>query len=158
MYGLALCAIFNSSQLEASLLQSASSSTNGDSSCFKAFHLLRALLVKLFDDFQHRQDQVADSLLVSSYRYLCGYGDSLLYDPKLYRLVNQLMRKLFKRLVAEMSKLGVKLVYGDFNRLIIATGKQDVAAAKEYIEFILMAVSNVEMFRYLEVSDSWMCV
>jgi DNA polymerase epsilon subunit 1 len=48
-----------------------------------------------------------------------------LHDPVLFRVVQQLMAKVFARLVAELRRLGAHVVFGDFGRLIVATGKQD---------------------------------
>ena len=63
-------------------------------------------------------------MLTSFYRYLCGYGDTLLYDPLLHRYITTLMNKLFKRLIGELKRLGIEIIYADFNRIIIHTNKQ----------------------------------
>lgn len=96
-------------------------------------------------------DPIADGLLTGFYRYLCGYGDALLFDPLIHRQVNHLMVKLFQRLIYELRKLGTMIIFADFNRIVIDTKKESYEAAKEYIDFILLAIQNTESFAYLEV-------
>ena len=99
----------------------------------------------------HRNDPIAHSLLTTLYRYLCGYGDALLKDPALHRVVYILMSKLFKRLMGQLRKLGTEIVHANFSRVIINTKKHDQLAAAEYVEFILTALRSNNMFTYLEV-------
>jgi hypothetical protein len=74
-------------------------------------------------DVQIKGDPISDSILTALYRYLCGYGDGLLTDRALHRVVYGLMTKLFKRLISALKKLGTKIVYADFSRIIIHTDK-----------------------------------
>lgn len=66
---------------------------------------------------------IADSILTAVYRYLCGYGNGLLSDPLLHRVIYGLMTKLFQKLVGALRKLGTRVVYADFGRIIISTDK-----------------------------------
>ncbi len=81
-------------------------------------------------------DVISDSLLTALYRYLCGFGDALLFDPLLHRLVNVLMNKLFKRLISELRKLGVKIVYADFNRIIVDANKEVTLSIYIYLLYL----------------------
>ena len=85
-------------------------------------------------------DVISDSLLTALYRYLCGFGDALLFDPLLHRLVNVLMNKLFKRLISELRKLGVKIVYADFNRIIVDTNKEVMLYIYILIIFVYLSI------------------
>lgn len=85
-------------------------------------------------------------------RYLCGYGDALLRDPTLHQVIYGLMIKLFKRLVSALKKLGTRVVYADFTRIIVHTDKEDLPSAREYIDFVLGAVCSRELFSFLEIS------
>lgn len=114
--------------------------------------LLKAIVAKWYDDMSRRDDPIAHSLLTTLYRYLCGYGDALLKDPALHRVVYILMSKLFKRLMGQLRKLGTEIVHANFSRVIINTKKHDQLAASEYVEFILSALRSNSMFSYLEVS------
>ena len=68
-------------------------------------------------------ESISDGLLTSVYRYLCGYGNGLLTDPALHRVVYNLMIKLFKKLISGLVKMGTKVVHADFGRIIICTNK-----------------------------------
>ena len=63
------------------------------------------------------------------------------------------MIKLFKRLIVELKKLNVVIIYASFNKIIIsATNKHDIPAAEEYIQFIIDTILQKDLFVNLEVS------
>jgi hypothetical protein len=88
-------------------------------------------------------DPVSDSLLTSLYRYLCGYGDALLQDAMLFRLVHSLMAKLFRRLIGELRRLGTQIIYADFNRIVIHTNKQVLYCTVVIIAIIAIVIAVV---------------
>jgi DNA polymerase epsilon subunit 1 len=96
-------------------------------------------------------DAVCESILFALYRYLCGYGDALLHDPLLHRIVYLLMSKLFKKLIAQLRKLGVRIIHASFSRILVHTNKYDMDSAKEYIDFIISTISSNELFSLMEV-------
>jgi DNA polymerase epsilon subunit 1 len=162
LYGLSICAILSSIALDSEGLisetttgqsDSASSSYSSDTSCTRAFNLLKAVVTKWMHDMEVSANPISDSLLLNLYRYLCGYGESLLKDPSLHRVVYGLMTKLFKKLISEFKKLGVQVIYADFERIIVHTNKYDMESAKEYIEFITNAVINNDVFASLTISS-----
>ncbi|CAM9929267.1 unnamed protein product, partial [Sphacelaria rigidula] len=59
---------------------------------------------------------------------------------------------LFCRLVAELCRLGACVVSASFNKVIIATNKSDVAAARDYCKFVVSTVTSRELFSCLRVS------
>ena len=75
---------------------------NSHTYCYLLYYyisLLKSIVAKWYDDMVTRDDAISNSLLTTLYRYLCGYGDSLLQDTALHRVVYNLMTKLFKRLI-----------------------------------------------------------
>ncbi len=58
-----------------------------------------------------------DMLLGHFYRWISS-PHSKLYDPCLHRLVHSLMKKVFWQLIAEMKKLGSKIVFANFNKVL----------------------------------------
>lgn len=121
---------------------------------FKFFYsVLKGLVAKCVEEVRRKQDKLADSLLMSCYRYLCGYGNGMLSDPLLHRVVYSLMIKLFWKLVASLRSLGVKLVFANFHRMIIATNHNNIDSAKEYVDFILQAIRAKDSFSFLDVSN-----
>jgi DNA polymerase epsilon subunit 1 len=59
------------------------------------------------------------------------------------------MTKLFKRLVSALKKLGTKIIYADFSRIIIHTDKEDLSSAQDYIAFLLQTIGGRDIFRYI---------
>lgn len=47
----------------------------------------------------------------------------MLSDPLLHKVIYGLMTKLFQKLLGGLRKLGTKIVYADFGRIIISTNK-----------------------------------
>jgi DNA polymerase epsilon subunit 1 len=179
IFGLAVCAIMSAGLLDAEGLSavsvarsnpgvgafgkgfeegagaaaSTSASISSDASVARAFNLLKAITTKWLDDVQQRGDPISDSIITALYRYLCGYGNALLRDPALHRVVYGLMVKLFRRIVSALKKLGTKVIYADFSRVIIHTDKYDLASAREYVDFIVAAFGSREMFANLSVTS-----
>ena len=153
-----ICSILSSGLLDAEGLTAAAppgGSEGGgysDASSSRAFNLLKALITKWYDDAVYRDDPIADNLLQSKslYRYLCGYGNSLLSDPSLHRVVYGLMTRLFKRLVADLKKLGAKIVYADFHKIVVHTKRHDLAAAREYARYVIDTLLTKDLYQYLD--------
>lgn len=132
---------------------STSAAAFSDQGCFKAFGVLKSIVAQCVDEVTRRGDAIADGVLTAIYRYLCGYGNGLLTDPQLHRLVYSYMVKLFAKLLQTFQQLGTQVIHADFNRIIIATkASYDLAHAEEYVDFILSAVSMKKTFSFLQLS------
>lgn len=103
------------------------------------------------EEVTRRGERLADGVLTAVYRYLCGFGSGLLSDPLLHRVVYGFMVKLFWKLMMCLKSFGSQIVYADFNRIIIATNRDTLDAAHEYVDFILSAVAKKDTFAYLQV-------
>jgi DNA polymerase epsilon subunit 1 len=55
---------------------------------------------------------------------------------------NQIMQKVFALLLLELRKLRASIVFADFSRIIIATGKYNMAAAQGYCEYLLKTLKS----------------
>lgn len=58
----------------------------------------------------------------------------------------QVMQKVYALLLAELRKLGATIVFSDFSRIIIATGKHHVTAAQGYCEYLLKTLKSRYFF------------
>lgn len=176
LFDLAVCAIMSSGVLDAQGLTAITTNKGGggnpeeegaetggtggaaifsDSSCARAFHLLKALVTKWIDDvIREGEHSISYGILLALYRYLCGFGDALLYDPALHRVVHGLMTKLFRRLVGEIQKLGAQIIYADFSRIIIHTSKNDLKSATEYVTYLVNAIRSKDTFFYINLTPS----
>lgn len=122
-------------------------------SCQEAFRLLRVLVTTLFKDLLASRNKFADHALQQIYRWLCAPG-ALSFDPALQALVKRLMEKLFLQLLAELRRLGAQVVYADFSRIVLSTGKHRVRDAQTYVQFVLQTVLSNELFQVLSFTPA----
>ncbi|KAJ1982312.1 DNA polymerase epsilon catalytic subunit [Dimargaris xerosporica] len=85
------------------------------------------------------------------YRWL-SHPSSKLYDPCLYGLVQGLMRKVFLQLLAELRRLGVTVVYANFQKIIVATTKATRTSAAAYTQYLLRTVSRQPLFDQIDLN------
>ncbi|TYZ50827.1 hypothetical protein PybrP1_003159 [[Pythium] brassicae (nom. inval.)] len=117
----------------------------------EAFRLLRVLVTTLFKDLLASRNKFADHLLQQFYRWVSS-PEALCYDPALHALVRRLMEKLFLQLLAELRRLGCRVVYADVSgRLVLSTGKPDVQSAQTHVAFVLQTVLANELFQVLSL-------
>lgn len=70
----------------------------------------------------------SDALLTNLWRWLCSPAAKLACAG-LQRTVTALMRKTLAQLVADLRRLGARVVAADAHSLILATGKHNLTAA-----------------------------
>lgn len=70
----------------------------------------------------------------------------------------KVMQKVFALLLVEFRKLGAAIVFANFSKIIIDTGKSDLYAAKAYCDSLLKTLQTrlVSNFRFLRVVI-WSC-
>ena len=96
----------------------------------------------------------ADMLLMHFYRWLrCGSA-SKLHDPCLFKLIHGMMRKVFFQLLAEFRRLGAKVIYATFNKIIVGTNKHSVPNATAYVDYVLRSVKKQQLFAWLELQPT----
>lgn len=52
------------------------------------------------------------------------------------------MQKVFALLLAELRKLGASIVFANFSKIIVDTGKYDLSAAKAYCDSLLRTLQS----------------
>ncbi|CAM9190271.1 unnamed protein product [Chrysoparadoxa australica] len=114
------------------------------------FRILKALVTNWLGDVSRSGNPHADALLVHFYRWLAA-RQSLMHDPALHRLVHSLMHKVFTRFVGELQRLGARVIYADFTKVIVATERTDLASAKEYADFVVRTLTSRDLFACLQV-------
>ncbi|XP_020973385.1 DNA polymerase epsilon catalytic subunit A isoform X2 [Arachis ipaensis] len=110
-------------------------------SCTHAFRILKQLIQRCLADAVTSQNTYADAMLQHLYRWLCS-PQSKLHDPALHQLLHKVMQKVFAMLLAEFRKLGATIVFANFSKIIIDTGKYDLAAAKAYCDSLLRTIQS----------------
>jgi len=119
-------------------------------SCAPAFQVLKHMVQGWLSDAVSSGNVFADCLLQHLYRWLCS-PLSKLHDPALHRILHKVMQKVYALLLAELRKLGATIVFADFSRIIIATGKFQVPAAQGYCEYLLKTIKTRELFEWIDL-------
>lgn len=125
--------------------------------CSAAFRIMRSMVNNWLREVAIHRNVFADFQIVHFYRWVRS-SQSLLYDPALRRHLNNLMRKIFLQIIAEFQRLNAQIIYADFNRIILNSGKKTIVDAITYVEYIVQSIRNKEMFHsinltYQQVSD-----
>lgn len=119
--------------------------------CEEPFRFLRALVADWIGDVANHSSAHADMLLVGFYRWLCA-RTSLLYFPALRHVCIELMRRVHARLVAELRRLGMRVVHASFHKLVLATPKSSIREGKEHLDFVARTLAARPVFRYLALA------
>lgn len=120
------------------------------SSCGLAFRVLKQLIQRCISDAVTSGNVFADAILQHLYRWLCS-PQSKLHDPALHRTLHKVMQKVFALLLAELRKLGATIVFADFSKIIIDTGKYDLSSAQAYCDSLLKALQTRDLFEWIEL-------
>ncbi|KAJ3675811.1 hypothetical protein LUZ60_004853 [Juncus effusus] len=120
------------------------------SSCRPAFLVLKQLIQRCVTDAVSSGNLFADAILQHLYRWICS-PSSKLHDPALHRTLHNVMKKVFALLLAELKKLGANIVFANFSKIIIDTGKIDLPSAHAYIECMLKTLQTRDLFEWIEL-------
>ncbi|PSR89873.1 DNA polymerase epsilon catalytic subunit A like [Actinidia chinensis var. chinensis] len=119
-------------------------------SCAPAFRVLKQLIQRCLADALTSGNVFADAILQHLYRWLCS-PQSKLHDPALHRMLHKVMQKVFALLLAEFRKLGATIIFANFSKVIIDTGKSDLSAAKAYCDCLLKTLQTRDLFEWIEL-------
>lgn len=121
------------------------------SQCAGAFRILRQMVSAFMKDVAVYQNIFADQQLSHLFRWLKD-PHSLLYEPSLKRILDNLISKMFNQLVAEFQRLGSHVVYASLSRIIVCTKRKSVEDASAYVEFVVNSMRNKELFHSIDFS------
>eukprot|EP01063_Lacrimia_lanifica_P008309 TRINITY_DN15377_c0_g2_i1.p1 TRINITY_DN15377_c0_g2~~TRINITY_DN15377_c0_g2_i1.p1 ORF type:complete len:2306 (+),score=889.51 TRINITY_DN15377_c0_g2_i1:71-6988(+) len=116
-----------------------------DTSISQHFYLLREVVWTMYNQAM-LQNLCADNLISDLCRWLKARS-SLLYDPQLTIYVWNLTKQLFGRLLTRLTKLGCKVVYGDFHRLLLASPKSAFKECATFTNYLLTALRDQIIFK-----------
>ncbi|PWA95928.1 DNA polymerase epsilon catalytic subunit [Artemisia annua] len=119
-------------------------------SCSSAFRVLKQLIQRCLADAVSSGNIYADAMLQHLYRWLCS-PRSKLHDPALHRMLHKVMQKVFALLIAEFRKLGATIVFANFSKIILDTGKSDLFAAQAYCDSLLKTIQTRDLFEWIEL-------
>ncbi|XP_050220537.1 DNA polymerase epsilon catalytic subunit A-like isoform X2 [Mercurialis annua] len=115
-----------------------------------ALRVLKQLIQRCLADAVTSGSVFADAILQHLYRWLCS-PQSKLHDPALHRILHKVMQKVFALLLAEFRKLGATIIFANFSKVIIDTGKLSLSAAKAYCDSLLKTLQTRELFEWIEL-------
>uniref|UniRef100_A0ACD5XVC0 Uncharacterized protein n=1 Tax=Avena sativa TaxID=4498 RepID=A0ACD5XVC0_AVESA len=123
---------------------------NDASLCLPAFQVLKQLIQRCISDAVSSGNVFADAILQHLYRWLCS-PRSKLHDPALHRLLHNVMKKVFALLLTEFRKLGANVIFANFSKIIIDTGKVDLPSARAYCDSLLKTLQTRDLFEWIEL-------
>ncbi|CAI0398250.1 unnamed protein product [Linum tenue] len=115
-----------------------------------ALRVLKQLVQRCLADAVTSGNVFADALLQHLYRWLCS-PQSKLHDPALHHILYRVMQKVFALLLAEFRKLGATIIFANFSKIIIDTGKLSISTAKAYCDSLLKTLQTRELFEWIEL-------
>ncbi|XP_052865449.1 DNA polymerase epsilon catalytic subunit 1 [Anopheles cruzii] len=119
--------------------------------CGQAFRVMRLLVNAWLREVSINHNVFADFQIIHFYRWVRS-SRALLYDPALRRALNTLMRKMFLQIVAEFRRMKADIIYADFNRIVIDTGKRTAADAIGYTDYVVQNIRHRELFHSVSLS------
>lgn len=124
--------------------------------CAGAFRVLRTMVAGWVRDVLQYKNVFADNQIVNFYRWL-RCPQSLLYEPAIKQILNNLMKKMFAQIIFEYQKLGAIVVYASYNRIILSTKRRTVEDALAYAEYVNGCIQGKEIFHglQLELAGCW---
>ncbi|XP_053674267.1 DNA polymerase epsilon catalytic subunit 1 [Anopheles nili] len=119
--------------------------------CSQAFRIMRTMVNTWLREVSVNRNVFSDFQIIHFYRWVRS-SRALLYDPALRRALNTIMRKLFLQIVAEFRRMKAEIIYADFNRIVIDTGKRTIVDAISYTDFVVQNIRNRELFHSVSLS------
>ncbi|KAL0812788.1 hypothetical protein Bca101_069231 [Brassica carinata] len=131
----------------------ANSSFDETTGCAQAFRVLKQLIHSCLTDVCKSRNIYADSILQRLSWWLCS-PCSKLHDPALHLMLHKVMQKVFALLLTDLRRLGATIIFADFSKIVIDTGKFDLSAAKAYCDSLLTAVGNSDIFEWISLEPA----
>lgn len=119
--------------------------------CSAAFRVMRTMVNGWLREVTINRNVYSDFQITHFYRWLRSTS-SFLYDPALRRSLNTLMRKLFLQIISEFKRLGVDIIYADFTKVILNSGKKSVLDGISYADYVCQSIRNKELFHSVHLS------
>ncbi|KND02716.1 DNA polymerase epsilon catalytic subunit [Spizellomyces punctatus DAOM BR117] len=123
--------------------------SNGDELSPLTFSILKSMVMGWADDVR-RRNRLASYMLEHLYRWITSPA-SRMFDPVLHTIIHSLMRRVFVELMSEFKRLGSKVVYATFDKVVIATTKVEFVNGVVYGTYITDAITRKPMFETLEL-------
>jgi DNA polymerase epsilon subunit 1 len=98
-------------------------------------------------------NKYASNLLEHLHRWISSHS-SLLYDGLIVSYTLNLMKRSFALLLDELIRLGSKVIYANFEKIVISTTKTDLKTGVGYIQYVLASISKNTNFEHVELKPA----
>ena len=117
-----------------------------------AFEYLRKMVKAWIKDVKYCGSAYANELLSNLHKWITVQSNAL-FQPLLLSIVNELMCKVFDRLMGKLDKLGLNIIYANFSKIFVATGKYTAVDSTSRIQYILRKCVQEEqkLFHYISL-------
>ncbi|KAJ0887133.1 putative DNA-directed DNA polymerase [Helianthus annuus] len=126
--------------------------------CVHAFRALRALIQRCVADATSSGNIFADELSQHVYRWLCS-PRSKLHDPALLRMLHKAMNKVLALLLRKFRNSCSTIIFANYSKVILDTGKADLDAAQTYcgslLETLQKRLALRILFEWIEPTQFW---
>uniref|UniRef100_A0A915Q6B6 DNA polymerase epsilon catalytic subunit n=1 Tax=Setaria digitata TaxID=48799 RepID=A0A915Q6B6_9BILA len=112
--------------------------------------VLRLLLHDCIKDIHLYGSKIADQVIISLDRWL-RTQHALMYDPAIVRVVDILITKLILLLVAELNRLGGRIIYASSSRLIMCTQRSTLEHAQSFVNSLCLSLEQHAIFASLNI-------
>ena len=119
--------------------------------CSAAFKILRVMVNMWVRDVSIHRNAFADHQLIHFYRWLRS-PNAFLYDPALRRTLYNNMKKMFLQLLVAFKESSARIVFANFNKIIICTKKRSIENALGYTDGIVRSIKNKDLFHGIGIT------
>lgn len=115
----------------------------------KTFSMLRSIVQEWFGQVFKSNSELGVHMIDTLHRWLLSTSSNM-YDPSLYALVHTMMKKVFIQLVAEFKRLGATIVFANFHKIVVSTGKETMDRAQLYFNYLHRSIQTKQVFEILD--------
>lgn len=130
--------------------------TTDFSSCGPAVRVLRKLVNGWVREVSSNHNVLSDYYIAHFYRWIRS-KTAFMYDAAICNVLLFLMEKMFSGMISELKRLGVEIIFADFESLIINSKKKTINDALTYVEYIVQSIRKIEIYHGVQISfdQSW---
>ena len=110
-------------------------------------------MVKALTEEVRRRNQLASQLLEHLFRWIMS-PSATFFDPQLYRLFHNLMKRVFDMLIGQIVHFGADIVYASFEKIVINTNKTVLRNSLGYVSYVIAAIGKKDTFEHIEIKPT----
>eukprot|EP01080_Neovahlkampfia_damariscottae_P004429 gene4429-7804_t len=120
-----------------------------DKKYLNQFKILQKLISNLYYEFGVNESNESGILIDNLFRWIIN-PKSKLYDSKFSQFLIKMMRKFWLYLLSNFKKLGCKIIFSNYQKIIIETPKKNLNDTKNYLNYLFNNISKKKLFSWIE--------